>query len=135
MGDIKWYGDKGWYIKMMGAAKAKKRIRDMTKQVGEEFPNAFLQGGAVIAAEAKRIITEKGHVVTGALRRSVHPEVTDWRDDYIEISVGTWLHYAKKIEDLPDGGYLFEAFERKRADALKRVERALKRVIKRNVGR
>jgi len=130
-----WHGSKGWYIKMMGAAKAKRRIAKMTKEIGEEFPNAFLRGGEMIAREAKIIINRKGHVVSGTLMGSIHAEVTDWREEYIEISVGTWLHYARKIENLPDGGYLFEAFEIKRNDALNTIERDLKKVIKRNVGR
>jgi hypothetical protein len=130
-----YFGDKGWYIRMMGAAKAKKRIRDMTRQFGQGLPDAFLRASTIMTRRMKLIITEKGHVVTGTLRGSLHEEVTDWRDDYIEISVGTWVHYARKIEDLPDGGYMFQAFEETRGEVLKRVELELKRIIQRNVGR
>lgn len=124
---------RGWYLKMMGAARAKMRIKRMTEQVGQAFPDAFLRGGAIIAAEAKRTITRKGHVLTGALRGSIHEEVTDWRKEFIEITVGTWLEYARKIENLPDGGYLFESFERKRATVLRYIENDLRAIVRRNV--
>jgi len=130
----KWHGDKGWYVRMMGIAKAKGRIGRMTAEFGHAFPDAFVRGGAVMARRAKQIINEKGHVVSGTLMGSIHSEITDWRKEYIEVSVGTWVHYARKIEDLPDGGYLFQAFEETRTDVLKYIDNQLKRIVKRNAG-
>jgi hypothetical protein len=72
---------------------------------------ALLDGGWLIAARAKEIITEKGHIVTGNLRRSITAQIGATSDDRLEVEVGTWLFYAPFVEALPDGGYLFPASE------------------------
>lgn len=72
------------------------------------------QGGLIIQARAQEIITEKGHIVTGALRRSINtrtfPEATGAGVNLV-TEVGSFMEYAPYVEALPDGGYLAEAAE------------------------
>jgi len=67
----------------------------------------------IVVTEAKRIITEKGHIVTGNLRRSIIGVVESIAIDIILGKIGSHLNYAYYVERLPDGGYLFEALENK----------------------
>lgn len=126
---------KGWYLRMIGAAKARARIKRMTQEFGSELPNIFVRGGTKIQKTAQKKITEKGHVVTGNLRRSLNTQVTDYSTDRVKVAVGTWVAYAPKIENLPDGGFLFEAFDEERAEVLRYIRNRLDAVIRRNTGR
>lgn len=72
---------------------------------------ALLDGGLLMAARAKEIITEKGHIVTGNLRRSINAQLQTNVRHRLEVEVGTFVHYAPFVEALPDGGYLFPASE------------------------
>lgn len=72
---------------------------------------ALLDGGMIIAARAQEILTEKGHIVTGNLRRSISAQLNTTTRNRIEVEVGTWVEYAPFVEALPDGGYLFPASE------------------------
>lgn len=72
------------------------------------------QGGLIIQARAQEILTEKGHILTGALRRSMntrtYPEATGAGVNLV-TEVGSFMEYAPYVEALPDGGYLAEAAE------------------------
>lgn len=59
---------------------------------------------------AKKKLTVKGHVVTGNLRRSgfVSQPKRVGRDS-VQVTVSFPPIYAWFIENLPDGGYLYEA--------------------------
>jgi len=76
-----------------------------------DFVRVVQQGGIIIADRAKEILTEKGHIVTGNLRRSISSQVVAVNEGSVDVEVGTWLVYAPKIEALPDGGFLYPAAE------------------------
>lgn len=63
-----------------------------------------------IATRAKEILTENQHVVTGDLRRSIKGKAKFVEKDVIEGEVGTGVLYAPYIEALPDGGFLYPAY-------------------------
>jgi len=65
----------------------------------------------ICETRAKEILTEKGHIVTGALRRSIISMITKIANDIIEGYIGSPMNYAYYVERLPDGGYLFPALE------------------------
>ena len=73
-------------------------------------PRVVLQAALIVVARAKEIITEKGHIITGSLRRSINAQV-QVNGDVVTAQVGSFMEYAEFVEDLPDGGYLFEASE------------------------
>ena len=70
------------------------------------------QGGLIIQARSQEILTEKGHIDTGALRRSGNTRTV--RDTQgLSTEVGYFMFYAPFVEALPDGGYLAPASEEK----------------------
>ncbi len=86
-----------------------RKDKTLLAQTKSAMPRALLGAGQIIEARAKEIITEKGHVDTGNLRRSINAQLGELTEERTEVLVGSFVVYAKKIEDLPDGGYLFEA--------------------------
>jgi hypothetical protein len=83
-------------------------LRNLNTNLGRALQNA----GQIIEARAKEIITEKGHIVTGNLRRSINTQVVQ-TGSTLAAEVGTFVFYAPFVEALPDGGYLFPASEEK----------------------
>lgn len=79
---------------------------------GHNVANVLLRAMLIPVARAKEIITAKGHVVTGTLRRSIHAVIVDATEEEAKGQYGSFVHYAEHVEMLPDGGYLFEASER-----------------------
>lgn len=90
-------------------AKIKERNLRLLKQLQSNMPRVMLNAGQIIEARAKEIITEKGHVVTGNLRRSINTQLGEVSATRIEVLIGTWVEYAPFVEALPDGGFLFPA--------------------------
>lgn len=88
----------------------KKTIKILA-DVRDGAPRTMLGAGQIVQARAQEILTEKGHVVTGNLRRSINTQLGEVSARRVESIVGTWVIYARKIENLPDGGYLFPATE------------------------
>lgn len=82
-------------------------VRNVHGNVGR----TLLRAGLLVAARAKEIITEKGHVVTGNLRRSIGAQPVETSANRIAVEVGTFVEYGPFIEALPDGGFLFPASE------------------------
>ncbi|MDX1388210.1 MAG: hypothetical protein R3344_03420 [Acidobacteriota bacterium] len=76
---------------------------------GDQLFGPMLDAGFVIVARGKEILTEKGHVVTGFLRRSLNAQVRRKSRDAVETEVGSPAEYAPFVEALPDGGFLEEA--------------------------
>jgi hypothetical protein len=89
--------------------KIKERNLRMLKQIQSNMPRVMMNAGQIIEARAKEIITEKGHIVTGNLRRSINTQLGEVSATRIEVLVGTWVEYAPFVEALPDGGFLFPA--------------------------
>lgn len=70
------------------------------------------QGGLIIQARSQEILTEKGHIDTGALRRSANTRTV--REALgLSTEVGYFMFYAPFVEALPDGGFLLPASEEK----------------------
>ena len=70
------------------------------------------QGGLIIQARSQEILTEKGHIVTGALRRSGNTR-TVRTSQGLATEVGYFMFYAPFVEALSDGGFLLPASEEK----------------------
>lgn len=70
---------------------------------GDPVARALLNGCQIIEARAKEILTEKGHVRTGTLRRSINSQVR-LRAGRLEGEVGSFVHYAPYVEALPPDG-------------------------------
>ena len=126
---------KGEEKTLKGVKKMRKRIAAIEKRYKSDVPNIFRNGGLIIADSAKQILTAKGHILTGALRRSISAMITELKPMRIEVSVGTWLEYAPLVEELPDGGFLFEAFEKQRAAVVSYIKRELKNAIRKETGK
>ena len=100
------------------AAALAKIARDnekMLKILKTDTGKALQNAGQLVEARAKEIITEKGHIVTGSLRRSINTQVRTQGRDQAVAEVGAFMEYAPFVEALPDGGYLNPALEQ-RAD-------------------
>jgi hypothetical protein len=98
------------------------------KNIKAELQKEIFQAGTIIQVEAQRILTEKGHVVTGNLRRSINTQVVV-EDTLLEVDIGTNVEYAPYIEALPDGGYLFPAYWAKKDEVMQRLQRAVKNAM------
>ena len=88
------------------------QIDKLHRTMGTSLGKAVVKAGQLIEARAKEIITEKGHIVTGALRRSINTQPR-LSPRLIEARIGSPLEYAPKIEALPDGGFLGPAAEQR----------------------
>jgi len=94
-------------------AEMEKDILAIATDLDDDAGEKVTQGGLIIEARAKEIITEKGHVVTGALRRSINTQPRQLSEHRFGAAVGSPMEYAPDIEVLPDGGYLNEAAEQR----------------------
>ena len=111
-------------------AQFARRIRGIRGQIQKALPRAGLAGGLVIVQLAKEKLTQKRHVRSGALRRSVDEDLRSVTEAEVAVAIGSPLHYAKYVEALPDGGYLFEATEEGRARAIAVAGRILEDAIR-----
>lgn len=118
---------------LRGLGQAKRNIAMIKSRIGIDAANVFRRAGLIIANSAQQILTVKGHIVTGALRRSLTAQVTNVTLRGIEVSVGSDRAYAEDIEMLPDGGYLFEAFEKQRAVVIRYIGDEYKRALNRSI--
>jgi len=118
---------------LRGIRNAKKNIAALKTRFGLDIGRVFRGGGLIIANSAAQIITAKDHVLTGALWRSQTAQITNVTMRTVEVSVGTDRAYAEFIENLPDGGFLFEAFEKQRAVVLQYIQDEYKKVIDRSI--
>lgn len=115
---------------LRGVKEMRKKLAGIEKKYKTDTPNIFRNAGLIIANSAKQILTAKGHILTGTLRRTISAQITKITPDYIEVSVGTWLDYAEFIENLPDGGYLFEAFEKQKQPVVDYIKKGLGKITK-----
>lgn len=106
-------------------------LRLVGRELQVELARAGLKGGFVMVRAAKRKITEKGHVDTGALRRDINAQIKKSMPTSVDVAVGCSLHYAKYVEALPDGGFLFEAVEESAAEAVRVTGAELEKAISR----
>jgi len=93
---------------------------------------ALRSGGNVIANKAKEIITEKGLIKTGTMRRSIHSEPID-RFEELSVRVGTsiedppypfWLEFGTvRMKSKP---FLRPALDESEKEAIKEVGDVLK---------
>lgn len=116
-----------------GLREAKQNIKRIKSAFGIEVSTVFRRAGLIIANSAAQIIQAKGHIVTGALWRSQTAQIINITRTEVEVSVGSDRSYAEFIENLPDGGFLFEAFEKQRAVVVRYINDEYKRVIDRSI--
>lgn len=100
---------------------------DKIKLSLEELELITRRACVIIENSAKDKITQKGHIVTGALRRSIRTVVKKMMSDVIEHSVGSELSYAYYVEVLPDGGYLWESILEKGGEVLNYIRSEFKK--------
>jgi len=103
--------------------------------IPEEIRKAITQGMSEISTRAQEILTEKNHVVTGNLRRSIVPvavvegnEIAGMAGSFppgMEGFIGSDAPYAPIVERLPDGGYLKPAFDEKKKDVQEWIGKAI----------
>lgn len=86
-----------------------RKNQQLLRRVQSGLPRTMLNAGQILQARAQEILTEKGHVVTGNLRRSIATQLLEATKEKVEVAVGTHVAYAPYIESLPDGGFLFPA--------------------------
>jgi len=87
----------------------KKNNQMIADMKGNKLAKVAMQAGFIVEARAKEIITEKGHVVTGTLKRSINTQLLEVGTYSAQVGVGTFVVYGPFIENLPDGGYLLPA--------------------------
>jgi hypothetical protein len=83
--------------------------KKLLAQTKSAMPRVLMGTGQINQARAQEIIQEKGHVDTGNLVRSINTQLGELSEERTEVLVGTFVIYAGKIENLPDGGYMFES--------------------------
>lgn len=117
-------------IGIKGVDKVQLKLKLLETSVREKIKDAMAQGASIVVARAKEIITEKGHIITGNLRRSIQYKVGWSGINEIDGVVGTDVDYSIYVEALPDGGYLFPALREKGKEALGYVEKAVVEAVK-----
>lgn len=119
-----------------------KRIEKMQTQVQRDLATAVVKSGTVIELRAKEILTEKGHVVTGNLRRSVNTQLGLVTKKSADAIVGASAVYARRVEELPEGprranpnrgvggGFLAPAVTQRLAQAIKVAAEFMERALR-----
>jgi hypothetical protein len=81
-----------------------KAIDRLLVDLQNEGKRKMVQAGRIIEARSKEIITEKNHIVTGTLRRTMNTQLLSGRKGLIEVEVGNPMVYAPAVEALPNTG-------------------------------
>ena len=118
-------------MKVDGVSKAISRLELVRPSVQAEIKGTMHRTVLMIAGRAQEIITEKGHVVTGNLRRSIQGKSGMVSQYEVHGTVGTDVPYAPFIEALPDGGYLFQAYKEKMKEAENYLIVGIRQIIRR----
>lgn len=88
----------------------RKRNEELVKGIsGSEMTRTLFNACQIVEARAKEILTEKGHIVTGNLRRSITTSIIENSTKVSRVQVGSFVEYAPFVEALPDGGFLYPA--------------------------
>jgi hypothetical protein len=103
------YKSNGFNQTAVNLKRLQARNRELLKLISGGLPRTMMNAGQIIEARAKEILTEKGHVVTGNLRRSINTQLIDATERRVVVAVGSFVEYAPFVERLPDGGFLFPA--------------------------
>ena len=137
------------------------RLATENKRISEDMKTEMYRQGTKIEAEAKRILESIlwtnqsvirrgpksnrvtypigssiiGHVDKGTLWKSINTKATIESATKMEVEIGTHLVYARKIEKLPDGGFMYPAYLNKVDDVKKGLQRVVLDAIKRMNGR
>jgi HK97 gp10 family phage protein len=78
-------------VKWIGLPELERKLHQLAEGVaGEALANALMAGASCIESAAKEGAPRKA----GNLARSIHKEVTEKRDDYAEVAIGTDVIYA-----------------------------------------
>lgn len=109
--------------------RVSKRFREFKEQMLEAARFTTHRGGEIINAQAKDNLTEKGHVVTGTLRRSGWVKDEETRHS-IRAIISFPVGYAEDVEELPDGGYLHPAIEEKTNEVYQYMQADLAEAIR-----
>lgn len=105
-----------------------KKLGDLS-DLEKEIINIIEEATTLFISAAKIKITQKGHIITGTLRRSIRYITTSITDDIIKGKLGSHVHYAYWVENLPDGGYLLESFNEKFDTVANYIRGRLKKLL------
>lgn len=100
---------RGFDQTVVNLKRLQARNLELVRLVQSGLPRTMLQAGLIVQARAQEILTEKGHVVTGNLRRSINTQLVEATETRVTVAVGTFVVYGPFIESLPDDGYLYPA--------------------------
>ena len=112
-----------------GVDKTVMKLAMLNTLVRAEALRAMKRSASIVEKKAKEIITDKGHVKTGNLRRNIKSKAGYKGMFVIEGVIGTDVPYAPYIESLPDGGFLYPALMSSGREALIYLKGELARVI------
>lgn len=112
-----------------------RQIRRVRDEIRRSLETAVLDGLEPTVNRAREILTENGHVVTGALRDSIAASSEQVDPDTVQGVVGSDRDYAEEIENLPDGGFLFRASEETTPEMVRLAGAELERAMKRGASR
>jgi hypothetical protein len=102
-------------MSLIGARALLMAIDRIEQQEEAQAGRALVRAGNLVDARAKEILTEKGHVKTGTLRRSLQTtEPQKSTDGLMFVESGSDVFYSIFVELLPDGGYLYQALREMR---------------------
>ena len=117
--------------KILGLAKFKNRMKELNPKLKNELKSIMARGLMLIEGTAKQILTDKGHVLTGNLRRNIKHKTPRFINLYqIEGVVGTDVPYAPYIEALPDGGYLLQAITQEGDKVNEYIKQEFRKILK-----
>lgn len=116
-------------FKLTNEQKVRLAFKLASKQVREALGKDMFIQGSKVAVRAKILLTEKGHVITGNLRRSIMVQPLIDQNGLLEINVGTNVEYAPQIEALPDGGFLLPAFIEQHESIVRGMQAAIDQVL------
>lgn len=123
-------------ITVLGIDQAKAKLAFLSANVMKEGVKVVGNGCRIVETRASEIITEKRHVVTGNLRRSISSKAEKAGLFLIDGACGVdsdKASYAPYVESLPDGGYLFPAYYEKYREVMEFIGKGIKEIVDKSV--
>jgi hypothetical protein len=123
-------------IRVSGFDDFKKNRKILEVEFRKQLELSMNQGALLVVARAKENLAGKNapnpyrHWITGNLSRSVKASTKFISPTVLESSVGTGVHYAPYIENLPDGGFLAPALQAVYPEVVKKVYTDLRRLFR-----
>ena len=115
---------------ILGISEAVLKFKLLQDHIRNDIKNGVARGATKVATRAKEIMTEKEHIITGNLRRSIQTKV-GWVSSFEVVGViGTDVPYGPNIEALPDGGFLYPAVLEVGEDVYKYVQEEIIKALR-----